>query len=160
MTNYIAQYEQKQIAELTKDKEIPEFQAGDTVRVSVKVIDGNNTRLQAYEGVVIAKRNSGITSSFLVRKISHGEGVERRFMIYSPIVAKITVVKRGVVRRAKLYYLRNLRGKAARIQERITFSKTPSKKKSAKEDDKPKTQKDLTAGATQATQSSTDQKDA
>lgn len=133
MTNYIAQYEQKNITELTKDKEIPEFQAGDTVRVSIKVIDGNNTRLQAYEGVVIARENKGIASSFIVRKISHGEGVERKFMIYSPIVEKITVVKKGIVRRAKLYYLRNLRGKAARIQERITFKPSSKKKIAAKD---------------------------
>ena len=159
MTNYIAQYEQKQIAELTKDKEIPEFQAGDTVRVSVKVTDGNNIRLQAYEGVVIARRNSGITSSFLVRKMSHGEGVERRFMLYSPIVAKITVVKRGIVRRAKLYYLRNLRGKAARIQERITFSKASSKKNSTTGDAKLETSKDPTVTEKKTSQLNAAQKD-
>lgn len=118
MKNIIQQYEATEIEKLTQDKDIPEFRAGDTVKVSVRVIDGANSRLQAYEGVVIAKRNRGITSSFVVRKVSHGEGVERRFMTYSPIVAKIEVTKRGVVRRAKLHYLRALSGRAARIQER------------------------------------------
>ncbi|RTK92047.1 MAG: 50S ribosomal protein L19 [Rickettsiales bacterium] len=118
MTNIVHQFEKDQIAKMTENKEIPEFRAGDTVKVSVKVIDGANTRLQAYEGVVISKRNRAITSSFVVRKVSHGEGVERRFMTYSPIVAKIEVVKRGIVRRAKLHYLRALSGRAARIQER------------------------------------------
>lgn len=118
MTNIVHQFEKDQIAKMTENKEIPEFRAGDTVKVSVKVIDGANSRLQAYEGVVISKRNRAITSSFVVRKVSHGEGVERRFMTYSPIVAKIEVVKRGIVRRAKLHYLRALSGRAARIQER------------------------------------------
>lgn len=123
MSNVIKQYEKEQIEKLTEKKEVPEFRAGDTVRVSVRVIDGTTERLQAYEGVVIAKRNKGVTSSFVVRKVSHGEGVERRFLTYSPIVAKIDVVKRGVVRRAKLFYLRDLSGKAARIPERKTYSK-------------------------------------
>lgn len=123
MSNVIKQYEQEQIEKLTEKKEVPEFRAGDTVRVSVRVIDGATERLQAYEGVVIAKRNKGLTSSFVVRKVSHGEGVERRFLTYSPIVAKIEVVKYGVVRRAKLFYLRDLSGKAARIPERKTFVK-------------------------------------
>lgn len=123
MSNVISRYEQEQIGKLTENKEIPEFRAGDTVRVSVRVIDGATERLQAYEGVVIAKRNRGLTSSFVVRKVSHGEGVERRFLTYSPIVAKIDVIKRGVVRRAKLFYLRDLSGKAARIKERKTYAK-------------------------------------
>lgn len=123
MSNVIKQYEQEQIGKLTENKEVPEFRAGDTVRVGVRVIDGATERLQAYEGVVIAKRNKGLTSSFVVRKVSHGEGVERRFLTYSPIVAKIDIIKRGVVRRAKLFYLRNLSGKAARIPERKTYSK-------------------------------------
>ncbi len=118
MKNVIEQFEKNQIEKLTADKVIPDFRAGDTVKVSVRVIDGTTVRLQQYEGVVIGKRNRGITSSFVVRKVSHGEGVERRFMTYSPIVAKIEVVKRGIVRRAKLNYLRNLSGRAARIQER------------------------------------------
>jgi large subunit ribosomal protein L19 len=119
MENLIEQFEQKQIATLIENKTIPEFKAGDTVRVSVRVLDGATERMQAYEGIVIAKRNRGITSSFVVRKVSHGEGVERRFMTYSPIVSKIEVVKRGIVRRAKLFYLRKLSGKAARIKERL-----------------------------------------
>jgi large subunit ribosomal protein L19 len=131
MTNMIEQFEKDQIGKLTENKTIPEFRAGDTVRVSVKVIDGANARLQAYEGVVIAKRSRGLTSSFVVRKVSHGEGVERRFMTYSPIVAVIDVVKRGVVRRAKLFYLRELSGKAARIKERKTYTSDKAKKKKA-----------------------------
>jgi large subunit ribosomal protein L19 len=131
MTNMIEQFEKDQIGKLTENKIIPEFRAGDTVRVSVKVIDGANARLQAYEGVVIAKRSRGLTSSFVVRKVSHGEGVERRFMTYSPIVAAINVVKRGVVRRAKLFYLRELSGKAARIKERKTYATDKVKKKKA-----------------------------
>jgi large subunit ribosomal protein L19 len=122
MTNIIEQFEKNQIEKLTENKSVPEFRAGDTVKVSVRVIDGANERLQAYEGVVIAKRNRGLTSSFVVRKVSHGEGVERRFMTYSPIVAKIDVVKRGVVRRSKLFYLRGLSGKAARIKEKKTYA--------------------------------------
>jgi len=117
--NIIDQYEQEQIAKMTINKTIPEFRAGDTVKVGVKVIDGATERLQVYEGVVIAKRSRGLTSSFVVRKISHGEGVERRFMTYSPMVESIDVIKRGIVRRAKLYYLRDRRGKAARIKERM-----------------------------------------
>ncbi len=100
-------------------KEIPPFNPGDTVVVQVRVKEGNRERLQAYEGVVIAKRNRGYNSSFTVRKISHGEGVERVFPSYSPNVASITVKRRGAVRRAKLYYLRNLEGKAARIREKL-----------------------------------------
>ena len=117
--NLIEKFEQEQIAKYAANKKIPEFKAGDSVRVSVKVIDGTTERLQAYEGVVIAKRNRALTSSFVVRKISHGEGVERRFMIYSPIVHSIEVTKRGIVRRAKLYYLRQRSGKSARIKEKL-----------------------------------------
>lgn len=117
--NYIKNFEQEQIAKLTTNKSIPAFQSGDTVKVSVKVTEGSTERLQNYEGVVIAKRNKGLTSSFVVRKMSHGEGVERRFLTYSPIVNSITVVKRGIVRRAKLYYLRQRSGKSARIAERL-----------------------------------------
>ena len=101
------------------DKEIPEFSPGDTVVVQVKVKEGNRERLQAFEGVVIGKRNRGLNSSFTVRKISHGEGVERVFQTYSPTVDSITVKRRGDVRRAKLYYLRGRTGKAARIKEKI-----------------------------------------
>lgn len=100
-------------------KELPEFSAGDTVVVQVKVKEGNNERLQAYEGVVIAKKNRGLNSSFTVRKISHGVGVERTFQTYSPLVDSVEVKRRGAVRRAKLYYLRDLSGRAARIKEKV-----------------------------------------
>ena len=101
------------------DKEIPEFSPGDTVVVQVKVKEGTRERLQAFEGVVIAKRNRGLNSSFTVRKISHGEGVERVFQTYSPVVNSVQIKRRGDVRRAKLYYLRGRTGKAARIKEKI-----------------------------------------
>jgi len=101
------------------DKKIPVFNPGDTVVVHVKVVEGDRERLQAFEGVVIARRNAGSNSSFTVRKISYGEGVERVFPLYSPTVAKIDVKRKGDVRRAKLYYLRNLTGKAARITEKV-----------------------------------------
>ena len=100
-------------------KEVPDFRAGDTVEVKVKVKEGDRERLQSFEGVVIAKRNRGLNSAFTVRKASHGEGVERVFQTYSPQVAEISVKRRGEVRRAKLYYLRNLSGKAARITEKL-----------------------------------------
>jgi len=106
-------------AEWMSDKTIPQFSPGDTVVVQVKVKEGNRERLQAFEGVVIAKRNRGYNSAFTVRKVSHGEGVERVFQTYSPQVAEIQVKRRGDVRRAKLYYLRDLAGKAARIKEKI-----------------------------------------
>ena len=116
--NLIAQLEQEEIARLGKT--IPEFAPGDTVVVQVKVKEGTRERLQAYEGVVIAKRNRGQNSSFIVRKISSGEGVERTFQTYSPLVAAIEVKRRGDVRRAKLYYLRERSGKSARIKETLT----------------------------------------
>lgn len=112
--------EKEQIEKLTASKAIPDFSAGDTVKVSVKVVEGTRERLQAYEGVVIARKNDGLNSSFTVRKISYGEGVERIFPLYSPNVAEIEVVRRGDVRRAKLYYLRDRRGKSARIAEQTT----------------------------------------
>ncbi|MDH4383683.1 MAG: 50S ribosomal protein L19 [Gammaproteobacteria bacterium] len=114
MSNIIQELE----AELLQ-KQIPEFSPGDTVVVQVRVKEGNRERLQAFEGVVIAKRNRGANSAFTVRKISHGEGVERVFPTYSPMIAEISVKRRGAVRRAKLYYMRELRGKAARIREKI-----------------------------------------
>jgi len=118
--NLIQQIEAEEIAKAlsASGKEIPEFRAGDTLRVGVKVIEGERTRVQAYEGVVIARSNRGINSNFTVRKISFGEGVERVFPLYSPNIESITVVRRGVVRRAKLYYLRGRTGKRARIAER------------------------------------------
>ena len=118
--NLIQQLEQEEIARVSVGKTIPEFSPGDTVVVQVKVKEGNRERLQAYEGVVIAKRNRGLNSSFIVRKISSGEGVERTFQTYSPLVAAIEVKRRGDVRRAKLYYLRERSGKSARIKEKLT----------------------------------------
>lgn len=125
MTNIIDQLE----AEQTQGKDIPDFQAGDTVTVQIKVKEGTRERLQAFEGIVIAKRNRGLNSAFTVRKISHGEGVERVFQTFSPMIASITVKRRGDVRRAKLYYLRDLSGRAARIKEKL-----PSRKKQKKTD--------------------------
>ena len=116
--NLIETIEREQIAELTGTRAIPEFRPGDTLRIGVKVIEGERTRVQNFEGVCIARANKGINSNFTVRKISFGEGVERVFPLYSPIVESITVVRRGVVRRAKLYYLRGRTGKSARIAER------------------------------------------
>ena len=116
--NLIQQLEQEQIARLSSGKTIPEFEPGDTVLVNVKVVEGERTRIQAYEGVCIGRAGSGLNENFTVRKISYGEGVERVFPIYSPLVDSIKVVRRGKVRRAKLYYLRGLRGKSARITEK------------------------------------------
>ncbi len=116
--NLIQTLEQEEIARLGKN--IPDFSPGDTVVVSVNVVEGNRKRVQAYEGVVIAKRNRGINSAFTVRKISSGEGVERTFQTYSPLIAGIEVKRRGDVRRAKLYYLRGRIGKSARIKEKLT----------------------------------------
>ncbi len=116
--NLIQTLEREAIEALTADRQVPEFRPGDTLRVGVKVIEGDRTRVQAFEGVCIARSNKGVGSSFTVRKISFGEGVERVFPLYSPIIEKIEVVRRGDVRRAKLYYLRGRTGKAARIAER------------------------------------------
>jgi large subunit ribosomal protein L19 len=116
--NLIQQLEAEQIAKFNESKKIPDFRPGDTLRVGVKVVEGDRTRVQAYEGVCIARSNKGMGSSFTVRKISFGEGVERVFPLYSPNIESIDVVRKGVVRRAKLYYLRGRTGKAARIAER------------------------------------------
>ncbi|NVN11234.1 MULTISPECIES: 50S ribosomal protein L19 [Nguyenibacter] len=116
--NIIQQYEADEIARLSAARAVPEFGPGDTVRVSVRVVEGERQRVQAYEGVVIARSNKGLNSNFTVRKISNGEGVERIFPLYAPAIAEIKVVRRGAVRRAKLYYLRGRRGKSARIAER------------------------------------------
>jgi len=112
--------EQEEMARLSAGKSLPNFRAGDTVNVLVNVIEGTHKRAQAYEGVVIAKRNRGLNTSFVVRKISNGEGVERTFQLYSPMIASIEVKRKGDVRRAKLYYLRERSGKAARIRELLT----------------------------------------
>lgn len=117
--NVIQQIEQEEVARLTAGRNIPDFAPGDTVIVNVNVVEGTRKRVQAYEGVVIARRNRGLNSSFLVRKISSGEGVERTFQLYSPTVASIEVKRRGDVRRAKLYYLRERSGKSARIREKL-----------------------------------------
>ena len=116
--NLIQTLEAEQIARFNETKKIPEFRPGDTLRVGVRVVEGERTRVQAYEGVCIARANRGMGSSFTVRKISFGEGVERVFPLYSPNIESIDVVRKGVVRRAKLYYLRGRRGKSARIAER------------------------------------------
>ena len=115
MSNIIEQLEAEQMS-----REVPDFSAGDTVVVKVKVKEGKNERLQAYEGVVIAKKNRGLHSSFTVRKISHGEGVERVFQTYSPTIDSVEVKRRGKVRRAKLYFLRDRQGKSARIKEKLS----------------------------------------
>ncbi|GAA0774957.1 50S ribosomal protein L19 [Castellaniella ginsengisoli] len=117
--NLIETLEKEEIARLTEGRTIPDFAPGDTVIVSVNVVEGSRKRAQAYEGVVIARRNRGLNSAFTVRKISSGEAVERTFQLYSPQIASIEVKRRGDVRRAKLYYLRNLTGKAARIKEKL-----------------------------------------
>ena len=117
--NLIEKIEQEEIARLTSSRVIPAFAPGDTLVVNVNVVEGTRKRVQAFEGVVIAKRNRGLNSSFIVRKISSGEGVERTFQTYSPLIASIEVKRRGDVRRAKLYYLRERSGKYARIKEKL-----------------------------------------
>jgi len=116
--NLLQQLEQEQVEKLAANRPVPKFQPGDTVRVGVKVIEGERERIQVFEGVCIGRKNAGVNSNFTLRKISYGEGVERIFPLYSPRITAIEVVRRGVVRRAKLYYLRGRTGKAARITER------------------------------------------
>ena len=116
--NLIQQLESEQVTKLSAGKDIPEFGPGDTIIVNVKVVEGDRSRVQAYEGVCIGRSGGGINESFTVRKISYGEGVERVFPLYAPMIDSIKLVRRGKVRRAKLYYLRNLRGKSARIVEK------------------------------------------
>jgi large subunit ribosomal protein L19 len=116
--NVVEKIEQRQIDKLTETKDVPEFGPGDTVRVAVRVVEGTRERVQNFEGVCIARKNRGLNSSFTVRKLSYGEGVEQVFPLYSPRIAGIEVVRRGDVRRAKLYYLRGRTGKAARIAEK------------------------------------------
>jgi len=118
--NIIDKIEKQQIEKVLADRVIPDFSAGDTLKVNVKVIEGTRERIQAFEGVCIARKNAGVRSSFTVRKISYGEGVERVFPLYSPRISGIEVIRRGKVRRAKLYYLRERQGKSARIAERST----------------------------------------
>ena len=118
MTNALEMFEKKQIEKLTAKKRVPAFRPGDTLKVTVKIIEGEKSRSQAFEGMCIARKNNSISSNFTVRKISHGEGVEKVFPLFSPIIEKIEVVRKGDVRRAKLYYLRDLTGKRARIADR------------------------------------------
>ena len=118
MTNAIEIFEKKQIEKLTAKKRVPAFRPGDTLKVTVKIIEGEKSRSQAFEGMCIARKNNSISSNFTVRKISHGEGVEKVFPLFSPIIEKIEVVRKGDVRRAKLYYLRDRTGKRARIADR------------------------------------------
>ncbi|MCK8784832.1 50S ribosomal protein L19 [Roseomonas sp. NAR14] len=124
--NLLQQFDEAQRSRLLAARAVPEFEAGDTVRVMVRVVEGERTRTQAYEGVVIARSNKGVHSNFTVRKLSYGEGVERVFPLYSPSIAEIAVVRRGKVRRAKLYYLRGRTGKSARIVEKLTAGRAPS----------------------------------
>ena len=122
--NIIQQYEAEQIARLTAERPVPSFIPGDTLRVAVKVVEGERSRIQNFEGVCIARSNKGLSSNFTVRKISYGEGVERVFPLYAPTIAEIAVIRRGDVRRAKLYYLRGRSGKSARIAERARDTTT------------------------------------
>ena len=127
--NVIDKLEKNQMNKILSERNIPEFGAGDTIKVDVKIIEGDKERIQAFEGLCIARSGGGLNESFTVRKISYGEGVERIFPIFSPKIAGITLLKRGKVRRAKLYYLRDRRGKAARIVEKIQLSKKDNKVK-------------------------------
>jgi len=129
--NLLQKIEAQQVEKLQANAKLAEFAIGDTVRVNVKVVEGTRERIQAYEGICIARRNAGLNSSFTVRKISYGEGVERVFPLYSPRIDSVERVRRGDVRRSKLYYLRNLRGKAARITERTDYEVASADKKSA-----------------------------
>ena len=127
--NIIEKIEKEQLEKLSSGKEIPDFNPGDTIKVDVKVVEGTRERIQAFEGVCIARGGKGINESFTVRKISYGEGVERVFPLFSPKISAITLVRKGKVRRAKLYYLRDRRGKAARIVEKIEVKKKTNEKK-------------------------------
>ena len=140
--NIIKQLEAEQIAKIAEKRVLPDFDAGDTVRVHVRVTEGTRTRVQAYEGVCIGRSGAGLQESFTVRKISYGEGVERVFPVYSPLVEGVEVVRRGKVRRAKLYYLRGLTGKAARIVE-----KKDNRSKAEREADKRAAERDAAAKA-------------
>ena len=127
--NIIEKIEKEQLEKLSSGKQIPDFNPGDTIKVDVKVVEGTRERIQAFEGVCIARGGKGINESFTVRKISYGEGVERVFPLFSPKISAITLVRKGKVRRAKLYYLRDRRGKAARIVEKIEVKKKTNEKK-------------------------------
>ncbi len=144
--NVIEQLDKEEIARLTVNRTIPQFSPGDTVVVNVNVVEGTRKRVQAYEGVVIARRNRGLNTAFIVRKISSGEGVERTFQLYSPSIASIEVKRRGDVRRAKLYYLRDRSGKSARIREKLA-SRDAKGAREAREAKEAKEAKDAGAGA-------------
>jgi large subunit ribosomal protein L19 len=128
--NLLQQLEQEQVERLAANRPVPKFQPGDTVRVGVKVVEGERERIQVFEGVCIGRKNAGVNSNFTLRKISYGEGVERVFPLYSPRITSIEVVRRGVVRRAKLYYLRGRTGKRARITERARETVRPDAERS------------------------------
>ena len=130
--NIINDIEKEQIAEIVKKRDVPSFKSGDTIKVNVFVTEGNKERIQSFEGVCIARSNRGFNSTFTVRKISHGEGVERVFPVYSPMLDSIELIRRGKVRRSKLYYLRKRSGKSARISEKKDFSKKKERTKSDK----------------------------
>ena len=127
MNNLLETFEKKQIERLTGKKRIPTFRPGDTLKVTIRITEGDKSRLQAFEGMCIARKNNSVNSNFTVRKLSHGEGVERVFPLFSPIIEKIEVIRKGDVRRAKLYYLRDRTGKSARIVEKIQVSKKYTK---------------------------------
>ena len=150
--NLLQQLEQEQVDKLAASRPVPEFQPGDTLRVGVKVVEGERERIQVFEGVCIGRKNAGVNSNFTLRKISYGEGVERIFPLYSPRITSIDVVRRGVVRRAKLYYLRGLTGKAARITERARDSVRPGAKR-ASANARPQTAPEM-AGAVEETNQS------
>lgn len=130
--NIIQKIEADELARVSENRRMDDFDAGDTVKVNVRIVEGNNERIQAFEGVCIAKKDRGIHSSFTVRKLSHGEGVERIFPLYGPRVDSVELIRRGDVRRAKLYYLRGLTGKAARIKEKTDFGKVDQSEKQSK----------------------------
>ena len=131
MSDIIKKIEAQEIAKLTTDKSIPNFKAGDTLKVCVKIIEGKTERLQYFQGLCIARSNDSINSSFTVRKLSGNEGVERKFPLYSPNIASIELIRRGLVRRAKLYYMRKLRGKASSIQEKVDYTAKKNNTKKA-----------------------------
>jgi large subunit ribosomal protein L19 len=138
--NLLQQIEREQVEKLAANRPVPKFQPGDTVRVGVKVVEGERERIQIFEGVCIGRKNAGVNSNFTLRKISYGEGVERVFPLYSPRITAIQVVRRGVVRRAKLYYLRGRTGKAARITERARDSVRPDIAERARASAQPETE--------------------
>src|SRR5262245_15745106 len=139
--NLIKQLEDEQVAKLTAERGVPRFEPGDTLKVHVKVQEGNRERIQVFEGLCIARRNAGLNSSFTVRKISYGEGVERVFPLHSPAIWEIEVARKGMVRRAKLYYLRELRGKASRIAEDVDAQRELVAEQAAAAANRPKREK-------------------